>query len=242
MTEAMLTQAQNLYGEARAIVAQEVELKRRSGRNIVRLASILRDLYEVFQQREDPHEGLVLLPKGRAFADFRECMCDLLRPLDVGERMGWYILSIGRHLLGKIPESELADMGFVKVKELARVAKVKNELPTRIVEQAKDETVTATELREEVNLMLYKGNSDHSEGRKRSLVLVGGEKLIRGIEKKIEQLRPAVTEEGAELPASDAQVVEYALADCWAGIKEAAKHEMDQLRHGRGSSRHDSQT
>ena len=132
-------------------------------------------------------------------------------------------------------------MGFEKVKQLARVAKAKKEIPAKIVELAKDKTFAAAKLREEVNLMLYKGNSDHSEGRKRSLMLVGGEKLIRGIQKKIEQLRPAVTEEGAELPASDAQVVEYALADCLSGIQQAEDHAMDQLRHGRGRSRHDSQ-
>lgn len=128
MTEAMLTQAQKLYSEARKIVAEEVRLRQKSGHNIVRLASILKDLFETFQQREDPREGLVLDPKREGFADFKEAMLELLRPLDLGERMGWCILSVGRHLLGKIPESELAEMGFAKVKELARVAKVKNEV------------------------------------------------------------------------------------------------------------------
>ena len=132
MTEAMLTQAQKIYGEAREIVAKEVELKRRSGRNIVRLASILKDLYETFQQREDPREGLVLVPKRKAFTDFRECMLELLRPLDLQERSGWYYLSIGRHLLGKIPEAELAEMPLEKVKQLARVAKTKTWASRRV--------------------------------------------------------------------------------------------------------------
>lgn len=169
-------------------------------------------------------------------------MLELLRPLDLGERMGWYLLSIGRRLDGKIPETELADMSFEKVKQLARVAKAKSELPAQILEQAKDETVTATRLREEVDLMLYKGNSDHSDGPKQSFVLVGGQKLIRAIKQKIDRLRPAVTEEGASAPASDAQVVDFALADCLAGIQEAEDHEMDQLRHRRGWSRQDGQT
>jgi hypothetical protein len=129
MTEAMLAEAKKLYGEAREIVAEELKLRQKSSRQMVRLASILKGLYGTFQQREDPREGLVLAPKGKAFADFRECMRDLLQPLDVGERMGWYILSVGRYLLGRIPESQLADMGFAKVKELARVAKAKREIP-----------------------------------------------------------------------------------------------------------------
>ncbi len=65
MTEAILNRAQQLYGEAREIVAEEVKLRQRSSRHIVRLASILKDLYETFQQREDPREGLVLVRRGK---------------------------------------------------------------------------------------------------------------------------------------------------------------------------------
>ena len=234
MNEAILTQAQKLYGEAHEIVAEECKLRQKSGRNLVRLASILSDLYETFLRREDPRERLVLVPRQKGFADFREAMLELLRPLDMGERNGWYYVSIGRHLLGKIPESQLADMGFEKVKQLARVAKAKNEVPANIVDRAKDEKVSVASLREEVDVLLYKGNSDHSEGPKRSLVLVDGEQRIRGIKKKIDQLRPAVTEEGAGIAASDAKVVEYALADCLAGIQEEEDHHMTKLRQGRG--------
>lgn len=68
MNEVKLTQAQQLYTEAREIVAEEVKLKQRSGRNFVRLGSILKELYETFQQREDPREGLVLDPRRKGFA------------------------------------------------------------------------------------------------------------------------------------------------------------------------------
>jgi hypothetical protein len=54
------------------------------------------------------------------------------------ERSEWYYLSIGRHLLGKVPEAELAAMPFEKVKQLARVAKAKTELPVELIERAKD--------------------------------------------------------------------------------------------------------
>ena len=113
-------------------MAKEVNLKEQSGRHIVRLASILKDLYEIFLHREDPHESLVLVPKQKAFTDFRDCMIELLRPLDLHERMGWYYVSIGRHLLGKIPEAVLAEMPFEKVEQLARVAKTKAELPAEL--------------------------------------------------------------------------------------------------------------
>lgn len=242
MTEAILAQAQKLYREASEIVAEEVRLKKKSSDHLVRIVGILKHLYEVFQSREDPSKPLVLIPNSAGFPTFKDAMVTLLKPLGYEERMGWYCVSIGRLLLGKIPESELADMGFEKAKQLARVAKAKREIPVKILEQARDETCTAAKLHEEVDLLLYKGNSDHSEGRKRSLVLVGGEKLIRGIQKKIEQLRPAVTEERASAPASDAQVVEFALADCLAGVQQAEDHEMDRLKYGRGSSRHASQT
>jgi hypothetical protein len=235
MTESILSRAQQLYAEGRAIVAEEVELKRRSGRNIVRLASILRDLYETFQQREEPREGLVLVPKRKGFANFKECMVELLRPLDLQERSGWYFLSIGRHLLGKIPEAELADMPFEKVKQLARVAKVKTELPADLIKRAKDPEEPAAKLREQVDVMLYRGQPDHSDGRKRSLVLVGGEKLIRAIERMIERLRPAVTADQGH-DATDAEVVESALADCLAGVQQAEDHIMNQLRTGQRRS------
>ena len=235
MTESILSRAQQLYAEGRAIVAEEVELKRRSGRNIVRLASILRDLYETFQQREEPREGLVLVPKRKGFANFKECMVELLRPLDLQERSGWYFLSIGRHLLGKIPEAELADMPFEKVKQLARVAKAKRELPAELIERAKDPEEPAATLREEVDILLYHGSPDHSDGPKRSLVLVGGEKLIRAIERMIARLRPAVTTDRGR-DATDAEVVESALGDCLAGVQEAEDHIMDQLRTGQSRS------
>ena len=217
MMESVLNRAQKLYSEAREIVAAEVKLKRQSGRHIVRLASILKDLYETFQQREDPREGLVLVPKRKAFTDFRECMLELLRPLDLQERSGWYYLSIGRHLLGKIPEAELAEMPLEKVKQLARVAKAKSELPAELIERAKDPEEPAAKLREEVDIMLYHGSPDHSDGPKRSLMLVGGEKLIRAIKQMIERLRPAVTADHGH-DATDAEVVESALADCLAGV------------------------
>ena len=61
MTEAIVTRAQKLYREAGKIVTEEVKLKQESGRHIVRLAAILKDLYATFQQRENPHESLVLV-------------------------------------------------------------------------------------------------------------------------------------------------------------------------------------
>jgi hypothetical protein len=234
MTEAIVTKAQKLYREAGEIVAKEVKLKEQSGRHIVRLASILKDLYEIFLQREDPHESLVLVSKKKAFADFRECMIELLRPLELHERTGWYYVSIGRHLLGKIPEAELANMPLEKVKQLARVAKTKTDLPAELIERAKDPEEPAARLKEEVDIMLYRGAADHSDGPKRSLVLVAGKKLIEAIEEKIDRLRPAASEEGGLAPASDAEVVDFALADCLAGIQVAEDHEMNQLRQGRG--------
>lgn len=233
MTAACLARAQKLYGEARQIVEEERKLKQQSSRNIIRLASILKDLYAIFLQREDPHERLVLLPRTKGFSDFRECMLELLRPLDLGERTGWYYLSIGRHLLDKIPEWQLNEVPFEKVKQLARVAKTKGEVPPKLVQRAKDPEVPSAKLREEVNLTLFRGSSDYSDGPNWSFTLVGGRKLIDGIKEKINRLRPAVTEEGASIPASDAQVVEFALADCLAGIQETEEHDLLQLRHGR---------
>jgi len=69
MTESILTRALKLYREAGEIVADEVRLKEQSGRHIVRLASILKDPYEVFLDCEDPREGLLLVPKQKAFTD-----------------------------------------------------------------------------------------------------------------------------------------------------------------------------
>ena len=56
MKQSIVTRAQKLYYEAGEIVAKEVKLKEQSGRHIVRLASILKDLYEIFQQRNHQHE------------------------------------------------------------------------------------------------------------------------------------------------------------------------------------------
>jgi hypothetical protein len=190
--------------------------------------------YEVFLQREDPNEPLVLAPRTKGFADFRECLLELIRPLELSERTGWYHLSVGRRLLGRVPETVLAGMSFEKAKQLARVAKAKDEIPVELIEQAKNAEVPATRVRDQVNVMLYRGLPDHSEGPKRSFVLVGGKILIDAIEEKIERLRPAVTEDGASAPASDAHVVDFALADCLAGIQEEEDHAVQVLRHGRG--------
>jgi hypothetical protein len=234
MNQTILNRAQRLYSEAREIVAEEVTLKQKSSQHIVRLAKLLTDLYEVFLRREDQNEKLVLAPKAQAFSDFRECMIELLRPLDLGERTGWYYVSIGRHLLGRIPEAELANMPFEKIKQLARVAKSKTELPAQLIERAKDPEEPAAKLREEVDIMLYRGAPDHSDGPKRSLVLVAGKNLIEAIEEKIGRLRPAATEEGASAPATDAEVVDFALADCLSGIQEAEDHEIERSMEGSG--------
>ena len=82
--------------------------------------------------------------------------------------------------------------------------------------------------------MLYHGACDHSEGPRRSLVLVGGKNLIDAIVDKIDRLRPAASDGGASGAAADAEVVDFALADCLAGIQEAEVHEMGQSRQGRG--------
>jgi hypothetical protein len=86
-----------------------------------------------------------------------------------------------------------------------------------LIERAKDPEETAAELREQVDVLLYHGSPDHSDGPKRSLMLVGGEKLIRAIKQMIERLRPAVTADHGH-DATDAEVVESALADCLAGV------------------------
>jgi hypothetical protein len=234
MSETILTRGQSLYDEARQVVADELKLREQSGYNLVRLAAILKDLYAVFLERTDPREALVLVPRTKGFADFRECMVELLRPLDLGERMGWYYLSVGRLLLGAIPEADLNAMGFEKAKQLARVAKAQKDIPAELIERAKDTEIPATRIRDEVNVMLYRGLPDHSEGPRRSLVLVAGKEVIDSIEEKVERLRPAVTEAGATAPASDAQVVDFALADCLAGVQEEEDHAVQILRHGRG--------
>lgn len=234
MSEDDVIRGQELYAEARVIVDEEVKLQEKSGRNIVRLASILRDLRDIFERSSDTSKGLVLVPRTKGFANFRACMLELLRPLDRGERTGWYYLSIGTQLLGKVTEAELEGLSFEKIKQLARVAKAKNEVPTQLLAQAKDPQEPATKLREKVDVMLFGGSPDHSGGPMRSLTLVGAKDLIDSIEDQIKRLRPAATEHGASMPASDAQVVDYALADCLGGVQLEEDHEMELARYGRG--------
>lgn len=97
MNQAIFTRAQKLYLEAREIVKEEVQLKLKSSGHIVRLASVLAELYQIFEGKR-PGETLVLVPSSRGYANFRECMMDLLRPLELGERMGFSYVSIGRHM------------------------------------------------------------------------------------------------------------------------------------------------
>ena len=134
----------------------------------------------------------------------------------------------------KLAAAELAYVGShgLYVTQLARVAKAKIELPAELLERAKDAEEPAAKLQEQVDVMLYRGQPDHSDGPKGSLALVGGQKLIRAIKQMIERLRPAVTADQGH-DATDAEVVESALADCLAGIQEAEDHEMDQLKYGR---------
>jgi len=58
--------------------------------------------------------------------------------------------------------------------------------------------------------------------------------LIYATLEKIDRLRTAVSEEGSSAPTADAEVVDFALADCLAGVQEAEVHEIGQSRHGRG--------
>lgn len=82
--------------------------------------------------------------------------------------------------------------------------------------------------------MLYRGTPDHSDGPKGSLVPVAGKRLIDAIQEKIDRLRPAAVEKGSCVSVSDAEVADFALADCLAGVQEAEDREMHQSMHGRG--------
>jgi hypothetical protein len=57
---------------------------------------------------------------------------------------------------------------------------------------------------------------------------------IEAIEEKNDPLRSAATEKDASAPPSDAEVVDFALANCLFGIQEAEDHEMDQSMPRRG--------
>ena len=89
MDEANLNRAQKLYDEAREVVAEEVRLKQKSSRHIVRIASILKDLYAIFQQREDPHESWCWF-RGRKDSPISGSACSSFfdRSISVSERDG----------------------------------------------------------------------------------------------------------------------------------------------------------
>ncbi|HLY62806.1 MAG TPA: hypothetical protein VKV95_18840 [Terriglobia bacterium] len=232
MNEAILTRAQKLYQDGRELVAEEAKLQLKSSHNIVKLATIFAGLYEIFL-RKSPGESLVLVPRSKGFTKFRECMVELLRPLEREERTGWYYVSIGRHLIGKIPEAELDGLPFEKIKTLDRVMRAKGEVSPQLIARAKNAEEPAARFREEVDLMLFRGAPDHSEGPMRSLRIIAGKTVIDSIKEKIHRLRPAVAEANASLPPSDAQIIEFALADCLAGVQEAEDHVRDQLKRGK---------
>ena len=209
---------------ARAIIKEQVGLNKDTSRNMVRLAGELKKGYALFEAKQPG-------TKIGGFSNFKAWMVELIEPINMSARSGFYHLSIGRRLLGLVSGEQLEELGIEKAKTLARVVKSKGKLPEGMLEHAKE--TKSDDLRKEVDVELYKGNPQHDEGPRDSFTLVAGVKVIKNIQNQIKRLRPAVAEEGAELPPSDAHVVEFALADCLSGIDEAELEEMEKLRKGK---------
>lgn len=208
---------------ARAIVDEQVRLRRLADRSMANLVVQLKLMFSEFEKKTP---GTTIL----GFQTFRDWAKEVLAPLNLSERSIFYRLSIGRHLLGRISEMELETLGLEKAKSLARLVKAKGTLPEGAVEHAKE--ISAKALREEVDVSLFRGNPKHDGGPLETLVLVDAHDIIQSIRDKIKRLRPAVTEDGAELPPTDAQVVDFALGDALAGVNEAEERELQRLRGG----------
>jgi hypothetical protein len=203
--------AKKIYEKAEETVKEIAGVKKVEYKLMMRFAGQLKDLYPLFVEKKP---GTKIL----GFANFKDCMEKLIEPLEhISVRSGWYALSIGRRLLAHVTQEQAEELGSEKAKSLARVIKSKGSLPEGMLDHAR--TTKAKDLKVEVDVMLYKGNSQHDDGPMTSMTLTAGVKLLKSITDQINALRPAVTEAGAEMPASDAQVVEFALADCLSGIE-----------------------
>lgn len=215
----LVTQAQELDRQARDTVKEIQTIEIQGGKKIVRLANILAKMYALYEKKkpgDEPVEG---------FASFVSWMREVTKPLSgKGENRGYIYLSVGRQLLGRLPDDLIEELGIEKCRSLARYQKQKHELPEALVEAAK--VTPHKEFRENVAIELSGGNPMHEGGPKGCMELVAPRESLKTIHNLIEECRPG-SGEGKWVP--DHEVIEEALVELKAKYDESESRRQAEI-------------
>jgi hypothetical protein len=213
-----LSQATAIDHKLREEVAAFASLQNKADKGAVRIARHLAEMYKLFEAK-DPREKLL------GFKNFAEWMRNRMKPIaGRSESRGWFLMSIGKHLVGKFPDEMLEEFGIEKCKTLARYAKQKREIPSRVVDMAK--SMSSHEFEETVAVELSKGGDMHEGGPRARIELIGPRDTIRHVEKLLDDCRPYCGE-GKHLP--DHAIIEEALVKLHQEAEEAERLEQSRV-------------
>lgn len=158
---------------ARQVVESIRKIGEVGGQAFAVLANIMGNVYPLFKRKG---KGRVFEVGKEKFVSFKDWMIGVVcQPLDLSVSKGWYILAVARHLDGKMTDAEMRSLGIEKCKQLARVLRVKHELPHGLIAKAKGMKVR--ELDAYVGMLLEGAHKALTDGETRNHI-VGGQQAV----------------------------------------------------------------
>lgn len=155
MSQAIISRYDRINERARELVAELAKIETTRSKKLAQMIRVLTDMHRLFKSKP------VELKLGK-FQHFEGWLEDLIKPLTgLERRSAYYFIHIGEHLLGKVTDEELEEMGIERAKLLSKVAETKGKVSKELVERAMGMGVQ--ELKEEVQAIVFKGNPSHED-------------------------------------------------------------------------------
>lgn len=155
MSQALASRYDRINDRARELISELMKIEVAGSKKRAQMIRVLTEMHSLFKSKP------VELKFGK-FEHFEGWLTDLIKPLTgLEKRSAYYYIHIGKHLLGKVTDEELEEMGIERAKELSKVAETKGKVTKEFVEKAM--AMTVQDLKEEVRAIVFKGNPSHEQ-------------------------------------------------------------------------------
>jgi len=194
-----------------------LQIERTLSKSFASSLSVLRDIHDHLKAKP-------IHPETERYPTVEEWVDDWVKPFrHLERRQAFHLLSVAKHLVGKVKEEELEEMGIENAKSLSEVARSKGNVSKEIVNKAI--TLGNKEFKGEVRKLLYGQNDDHAEGQWTELLIRGPKEHIEDIQ---EFLRITRRQEGNK--PSDAELIALVLKPATIEIIEAEEQRRKDIR------------
>lgn len=208
---------QELDAKVRDKVKDLARVEKERDKLLSQMSRLVVPMAELFKERP------VNIKLGR-FQTFGAWVEDVITPLaNLRERQVYWHLFISKHLMGKVKDEDLDEIGITKAGELAKVVAAKGSVTPELVEQAKK--LPLRELKPAVKQLLFKGNPDHADGPWSTIEIRGPQEWVGVIRKFLAVCR---RQEGTTV--SDAELIGMALHNATEELEEAEANRRKTIR------------